>query len=408
VNQAGTYITAIALFLVTGIAYAQPWTFTDAVDVTTAAGEGIFHHLESSGRRNVAVSGNTVAVVWEDNRTGDPSVYLARKSIQDTSFSHAIKISSKGDAFEPSLVALDDNRFAIAWEEDEKIFARLVTAEGPGPVLMVTEQPGYQASLVRHGQQLIGLYAQKERRYQRVRMQILAIAGKTLQKQQDCPVDATMPGDDQLYPTATSLGDRILAAWEDRRPGHTIIMAAQSAANKPCRFTSPQRISEAMPGRGSYGKGHGVARVALARYGPDKILAAWADKRDFREGYDIYAAFYQAGNKNLFGANVKVQDDFGGVAQQWHPTVSGDDSGRLIVAWDDKRDGNANIMMSWHSADGWSDDHTVPVASGQGEQQHPSVCLDREGNLHLVWLHRATTGGETRLYYTYGKLADKH
>jgi hypothetical protein len=383
---------------------AQPWTFTDPIDVTAATGEKIFHHLESSGRRNVAVSGNTVAVAWEDNRNGIPSVFLARKSRQAGTFSTAIKISGKGEAFEPSLAALDNDRFAVAWEEDEKILVRLVTADGPGPVLSVTAQPGYQASLARHGQQLIVMYSQQEARYQRVRMQTLAIAGVAMQKLQHCPVDAAVPGDDQLYPTAISLDDRILVAWEDRRPGHTIIMAAQSDAAEPCRFTPPQRISEAMPGHGSYGKGHGVARVALARHGSDKVLATWADKRDFREGYDIYAAFYQPGNNNLFGANVKVQDSFGGLAQQWHPTVGGNESGRLVVAWDDKRDGDANILLSWLSSDEWSDDHTVPVASNEGEQQHPSICLDREGNLHLVWLHRATAGGPTRVYYSVGKI----
>jgi hypothetical protein len=238
-------------------------------------------------------------------------------------------------------------------------------------------------------------------------LQRLSVDDMTISMNASCPVDAKPVTDDQLYPVAVSQGDRIVVAWEDRRPGHTIIMAAQSDSHEPCKFTSPQRISEALPGHSAtYGKGHGVARVALAGYGHNKVMAAWADKRDFREGYDIYAAVYQVGNSDrLFGDNTRVQDSFGGIAQQWHPTVTGDSNGRLVVAWDDKRDGDANIMLSWLEDTDWSDDLAVPGASGQGVQNHPSICLDGQGNLHLVWVERNSVGGPTRLRYTYGKIS---
>jgi hypothetical protein len=185
-------------------------------------------------------------------------------------------------------------------------------------------------------------------------------------------------------------------------------MASQQNNKKSCRFHSPQRISEGLTGRSAtYGKGHGVARVALAQYGVGQVLAVWADKRDFREGYDIYSAHYQPGNKQLFGANIKVQDSFGGVAQQWHATVAGDQSGRLVVAWDDKRDGDANIMLSWLEDDDWSDDFAVPGAAGTGEQSHPTISLDEEGNLHLAWIERTTIDGPTRVRYLFGRAINK-
>ena len=191
---------------------------------------------------------------------------------------------------------------------------------------------------------------------------------------------------------------------EDRRPGHTIIMAAQSNHSEPCDFTAPQRISEALAGRASaYGKGHGVARAVLASYADKQVVAAWADKRDFREGYDIYAARYQRAGKKLFGANSKVQDSFGGIAQQWHATVAGDTSGRLVVGWDDKRDGDASIMLSWQEDGIWSDDFSVPGASGHGEQNHPSITLDDQGNLHLAWIERSSVDGPTRVRYVFGR-----
>jgi hypothetical protein len=385
--------------------HAQPWEFGEPIAVTATSGDGIFHHLESSGRRNIAVSAGTVAVAWEDDRDGAPRIYLARKDSKAQRFSAEIKISGKGEAYEPSLVALDHNRFALAWEEDARIHARLVSPAGLGPVVILGDPNATQASLATHGKQLLLVYSQGEARFGRIWFQRLTIDNLTLRPIQRCPVDAEAAKDDQLYPVAVSVNDHLIVAWEDRRPGHTIIMAAQSSKQKPCGFTAPQRISERPPGpRMPYGKGHGVARVALDRYGANGALAAWADKRDFREGYDIYGADYHGTNERLFGPNIKVQDTFGGFAQQWHTSVAGHSSGKLVVAWDDNRDGNADILLSWREEDDWSDDLAVPGAAGRGEQNHPTISLDQEGNLHLAWVERTTVGGPTRLRYLFGRV----
>ena len=399
---------ALLLFAVPPLAHAQPWEFDKPVAVTMTQGEGIFHHLESSGRKNIAVSAGTVAVAWEDNRDGTPRIYLARKQHGAGKFTAEVRVSGEGEAYDPSLIALDDNRFAVAWEEDARIHLRLITPGGPGPVAIVTRKGAMQASLARHDQELLLVYSWRDGRHGRIRIQRLAVAGQTARPEQDCVVDAAPVQDEQLYPVVVRLAERALVAWEDRRPGHTVIMAARNGKQDFCHFSPPQRISEGpTERRAGYGKGHGVARVAMARYGNGQVLAVWADKRDFREGYDIYSARYQPGENRLFGPNRKVQDSFGGVAQQWHATVAGNPSGRLVVGWDDNRDGDANIMLSWPEDDGWSDDLVVPGADGAGEQNHPTVTLDREGNLHLAWVERTTIGGPTRLRYLFGKALDQ-
>ena len=102
-------------------AYAQPWSFKEPVDITAPAKAGVFHHLESSGRRNIAVSANTVAVTWEDDRDGTPRIYLALKDKAAIKFAEHIQVSASGEAFEPGLVALKDGLFAVVWEEDEHV-----------------------------------------------------------------------------------------------------------------------------------------------------------------------------------------------------------------------------------------------------------------------------------------------
>jgi hypothetical protein len=383
---------------------AQPWEFNEPIAVTSIQGEKIFHHLESSGRRNIAISGDTVAVAWEDDRDGTPRIYLARKGLDAPAFSSDLKISGSGEAYEPSLVALGNGRFALAWEEDARIHLTLITPTESGTVIELETNEATQPSLASHNQELLLAFSQRDGRYTRIFMQHIKVEGLALHPGPGCAVDAEPAQADQLYPAITSLMNNIIVAWEDRRPGHTIIMASQSEDAKTCKFYQPQRISEELIDRNAiYGKGHGVARVALARHGTEKVLAAWADKRDFRTGYDIYSAHYQAGGKKLFGPNIRVQDDFGGLAEQWHTSVASDPSGRFVVAWDDRRDDNADIMLSWLEDDGWSDDFAIPGASGTGEQAHPSISLDSQGNLHLAWVERSTVYGPTQLRYLFGR-----
>ena len=98
----GLWLTAFSLPV-----QAQPWEFSPPILVTGIQGPGIFHHLESSGRHNIAVSAGTVAVAWEGNHDGTPHIYLARKAPSANAFMPAIQISGSGEAFEPSLLALD-------------------------------------------------------------------------------------------------------------------------------------------------------------------------------------------------------------------------------------------------------------------------------------------------------------
>ena len=384
------------------------WEFTPAIAVTKISGQKIYHHVESSGRRNISVSGETIAVAWEDNRDQVPRIYLAIKSLDDRSFGTEMQLSENSEAFEPSIAALDESRFVVAWEEDSKIHARQIESRKLGPTLVVGAKDSYQASVLAGKGQVFVVYAQQEGQFQEIRIQPISPEGNKLLKGRGCRVDTENVKADQLYPTAVIVEDKIVVAWEDRRPGHTIIMASQSRYDSPCQFTKPHRISDAkqVVRNVAFGKGHGVSRVALAQFGKDKMLAAWADKRDFREGYDIYAAHYDKNKTRLFGDNAKVQDSFGGHAQQWHAAVAGHDSGQVVVAWDDKRDGDANIMFSWLEDGQWSEDSEVSVASGKGEQAHPSIAFDKDGNLHIVWVERASVNGPTRLLYTKGKPTD--
>lgn len=381
----------------------QPWEFEKPLDVIQNHGPGIFHHLESSGRRNIAVSGDIVAVVWEDDHDGTPRIYLAKKRFDAETFEPPIRISGKGESFEPSIVALSGERFVVAWEEYPTVNARVVSADRLGPVAMLRDMDSSQANVSANGDRIFLLRADREGKFSRIRLhEFLVQSANVLISNKDCAVDGEPPLEDQLYPSSALAGDELVVVWEDRRPGHTIILASASRLNDICTFASPVRVSEPGPkAKSGYGKGHGVSRAALGSFGEASVLAVWADKRQYWEGYDIYAADY-LGNSQ-FGPNSKVQDEFGDFARQWHAAVAGDGAGRLVVAWDDEREENSDVMLSWREGDEWSEDLALPGASGDGEQTHPTIAIDDDGNLHAAWIDRQETGGQTRLRYLFGK-----
>jgi len=73
------------------------------------------------------------------------------------------------------------------------------------------------------------------------------------------------------------------------------------------------------------------------------------------------------------------------------------------VVWDDNRDGTPDIWLSWPTASGWSDNANVPGAAGAGVQSDPSITMDSQGNLYLVWLEKQAADGSTRLRYEMGR-----
>ena len=403
-------VAMLAGLLVSPAIHAEPWRFDIALDVTSVKGsqtKKIFHHLDSSGRRNIAATARGVAVIWEDDRDDTPRVYLAFKAHNEESFAAEQQISGEGEAYEPTLIALRDNRVVAAWEEDGHVIARVVDfGDGArlGPMLRLSEKGGAQVTLAADKGGVVALWSERAGRYGRIWAQRLQADGTgSLQPGADCAVDASPPRDEQLYPSAVLTDGRLAVAWEDRRLKHTIIMGAVERQGEPCRFSKPQRISEKPDGRNlPYGAGHGVSRVALGRFGEFGVFAAWADKRDFRDGYDIWGAFLSP-DKGRFGSNVKIQDDFGGLAKQRHATVGGHVDGMLTVAWDDEREGHADVMLSWFEEGEWSEDWPLPPASGLGEQSNPTILLDDKGDLHVAWVERDEIGSLTRLRYALGR-----
>jgi hypothetical protein len=389
--------------IMAGVAAADlPWRFGEVVEVA-GSHSGRFHHLESSGRRNIAVSAGTIAITWEDNRNGHPQVYVAFKAPADTAFGPATRVSNGGEAYEPTIMPLHGGSFLVGWEEAGHVNVREVAPTGIGPVSAPSRAPSSQISLsAETGVTHYAAWTDVSRSPSRV-------VATELRRGEDgsypwaesCHLDPLPAVALQQYPAiALTRSGRAMAVWENRRDGRTELMT--SYADSTCRFDNVRRLNDWIaPTSKVYGRGIGVARPAVAPFGTRGVAVTWADKRDFRTGYDVYALLSTDGGKTL-GPNTRVQDEFADLIEQWHPAIAADRAGLVVVAWDDTRDGTSDIWLSWQTPDGWSDDVAVPAASGSGEESHPTLTLEDSGNLHIAWVVRPRPLAPTRVLYVSG------
>ncbi|NOX37608.1 MAG: hypothetical protein GXO78_08730, partial [Calditrichaeota bacterium] len=114
------------------------------------------------------------------------------------------------------------------------------------------------------------------------------------------------------------------------------------------------------------------------------FVVVWTDNREGNR--DIYAQRY-ASDGTPIGNNFKVNDDSGS-ATQIYPSVGINDSGEIIIAWVDKRNGNWDIYAQQYDADGnpVGSNFRVNDDSLNAAQKNPSVGIDNYGHCVIVWV----------------------
>ena len=356
---------------------------------------GVFQHFEDSGRTLMAVTKGTVGIVWEDNRSGTPQVYIAFKDKAVTAFTKPIQVSNIGPAYEPAIATIN-GRFVVGWEAKEHLWLRSVSTTHQGPVVTLGHAPGRQITLASAPQQqAVAAWSEKDSKNYHIRVARLALENNTLKIDHNRAVDTSADRKEQLYPSVAVTTKGMVVAWEDRRQGATRIFTAfapTGMAFEPYQLLNDFRYSRIR----KYGSGTGAMRVVLSGDQKSNIMAVWLDKRDFVQGYDVYAAYSNDGGRT-FGKNEKVQDPLGDNIPQWHPTLAMSPAGRIVAAWDDPRDGSPDIWFSYRDKQQWRGDDVWPGGSGDGAQTQPALVLEGE-KLHAAWLDRH--GGKSAILYS--------
>ncbi|MEA3642101.1 MAG: hypothetical protein VBE63_19490 [Lamprobacter sp.] len=398
----------LAVLLVPAAVLGQPWSFGDPIELAGPPDRGNYHHLTGAGRRHIAASQDQVAVLWEDDRSGSPQIYLAVKPDRADGFPTAQRLSDGDEAYDPALVAIDAGRWLAAWEQDGAIKARLIDPSGPGPIAELAPKDSRQVTLASDAEgRLVAVWVRAQASGQLIQAAELRLDGRTVALA-ETPVAVAPVADHpyQAYPSAVWTPDaRLVVAWEDRRAGHTRLLFSSRARAQA--FAPPGQLNAFRQPASEDGRpvqlGTGVMRVVLASDGKGLVRAVWLDKRNASSGYAVWGAASDDGGRS-FGANQIVQDQYGADVAQWHAALTGASEG-FVAAWDDPREGwsdpdeTGDVLISWNHGANWSADLVVPGASGAGYQGSPAVALAPKGGLHIVWIERPDLKSPTSLRY---------
>lgn len=387
-------------------ACAAKWEFMPELNVSGASRAGLFHHLDAAGRKNIALSTRHVAVIWEDNRSGSPQVYIAFKPLRGGTFTPARKLSTGQAAYEPVLVNLGGDRFVAAWEQDGRVYARRSNSRALGPVVMLSGAESAQVTLgVDARGQPLAAWAERDGEHVRIMSRRLSTrANGKLKVSHAVAVTPGQLGGDQAYPAVTGGHDGFIVAWEDTRNKSNTLLAAHSKDGTV--FSPAVAVNEVIRKSAVFGEASTVARIGLATLPGQGIAAIWLDKRDYRVGYKVFSALSRDGGRS-FGVNEKAQDGFGDQTPQWHAAIAAQGA-RMVAVWDDARDEAPGLWMAWRELGQgepgqWSDNIAVMPASIQVEHTSPVAALDVQGNLHIAWV--AKVGEISWVSYRMGRLS---
>ena len=114
-----------------------------------------------------------------------------------------------------------------------------------------------------------------------------------------------------------------------------------------------------------------------------KFVIVWSDRRN--GDYDIYAQRYSSDGRTL-GINFKVSDDQEN-ANQRYPIISIDDSSNFMIIWEDQRNGDYDIYAQHCSSNGIALNTNFKINDDQGNanQQSPSISRGDSGNFVITW-----------------------
>ncbi|MBI5040208.1 MAG: hypothetical protein HZB57_03100 [Gammaproteobacteria bacterium] len=395
-------IVRLAALLCSAHAYAT-WEFSAPLDVSPDHAPNVFQHLDASGRRNIAVNRDAVAVVWEDNHAGQPDAYIALKRLADKTFSTPQRVSAGAEAFAPGVAAFGAG-FLAGWTEGDTVWVRYVDGNGIGqPVRLSTRTADQLALAPLDLQTALAVWMETRADGTCIHAARLAFVGNSVTAGRAFPVSDCASQRFQARPALATGPKGILVVWQDRSTGINRVYVSVAADAR--HFSPPVQINDTIEKSATYGSGSSAIDPVVAQSAAG-CWAVWLDKRADRAGYKIYSA--QSADGRVWSDNLKVQDDFGDETPQWSVSVTDISPGGALVAWSDAREGNGqDIYYSVFQDGAWSDNYLLEHAAATHGQDSPALVSDANGGVHLIW-RQQSDHGDSRIKYAYGRRTADH
>lgn len=311
----------------------------------------------SAGQRGLAGSpGGAVVAVWSDTREGRSNIYLTRSRESGRNFGSNIRVNGAPGAagLFGATVALDrQNRASVVWFDDR---------EGDYDIFYARDS--------NDGQRFSANVRVNDDKNDR---------GGEQGFMADDFFDHSAGSMDEAFQTLPSLAigpdGTMYVAWQDYRRNQADIYFSKSMDSGKT-FSPNVRVNDDVGRAGQL-----YPSLAVDRSGT--VYLAW---HDFRKGdQDIYFSTSTDGGKT-FSPNLRVNDDTG-TAGQFNPSLAVDEQGAVHIAWHDLRNEEADIYYAMSRDGGVTFSRNVRVNDDRGEafQFHPSLGINGQGDIGIAW-----------------------
>jgi Neuraminidase (sialidase) len=175
-------------------------------------------------------------------------------------------------------------------------------------------------------------------------------------------------------------GDRMLLVWHDTRTNHDRVYAVSSSDNG-ATWTAPVRVDH-LPADSSANASSPTA--VLTPEG--EALVAWQDGRNGRA--DIFLARSTDGGRTWGNEDLRMDMDEAGTGISRFAKLAKAKDGRTALAWEDDRSGQEQIYLRVRSAGErgeWGPEVRVTTPTPKHATRLPELLWAPDGVLHLAW-----------------------
>jgi len=371
---------------------------------------------ENQQRPSMAKDGsNNLIYVWVDERSDKSEVYAQRFSGDGTAIGNNFKVndvSVNNTAIQPSVAASPDGNFVICWADFRngyclEIFAQRYTNDGT-PLDSNFKVSNQDACMrlnpaivcAQNGDFIITWNDANEGGYDITNKSFLNDGGLMEEKSskgsepdvyaQIYLSDGTAFGENFL------VNDDITNTYQDFPaiaidPSGNFVIAWQDTRNGPKHIYAQRYQSDGTP-LGENFRAEDILYLSnqlepsLTMDAMGNFKIAW---KDFRyENFDIFCRSF-SNDGTPVGNSFQVNSDTG-ASLQFRPRISGQDNGRFIITWTDKRNGTYDVYAQRYWSDGqpYADNFQIPNTDIM-LQLYSCVILDNN-RIYTTWQDNRT------------------
>ena len=347
---------------------AVPSGFSNPLNISSNLGDSILPQM--------AVSGNDVYVLWNDNSTGQFGIFLTKSTDGGTNFGTPINISKNVGSSGSQQFAVSRNDVYVVWQAKatgkyQILFAKSTdggaTFTTPVNISNNSGDSSYPKILVSEN----NIYVTWAFTVTTTDYDILFSKSTDGGATFTTPVNLSNTVGDTGLPQMTMSGNNIYIIWENNGLGNFDVFVAKST-DSGNTFSAPVNVSKNP-------KPSGAPQIVAS--GND-VYVVWMDNTP--GNYDIFVA-KSTDNASTFGTPVNVSNNAG---DSGYPQMTLSENNLYVVWTDTISNSNYDILFAKSTDGGATFTTPVNISKNVGASGWAQVAVS--GNIYVIWEDNST------------------